>query len=92
MKRLKYTLSFIEVFFLFFVFLNSSIAGFGQPISKFDCPKCKCTLEDPCTYEEIKSYQLNGVSLTPVVHNSVMCDMDIFDIDLDLFLKKNIEN
>ena len=66
---------------------KSSLAdlGFtGHPISKFECPKCKCTIEDPCTLSEIALYQNNGVKLIPEPQNLIMCDMDIFDINLEI--------
>jgi len=69
------------VYFFLTLLFNSVNAGYGQPISKIECLKCKCTLE------EIELYRSNGVELIPKIQNFIMCDMDIFDINLDHLFK-----
>jgi|APSaa5957512622_1039677.scaffolds.fasta_scaffold43709_3 hypothetical protein len=70
--------SFVCLFLL--IIFSGVNAGYGQPISKTECSKCKCTYEEPCTLEEIEFYRNNNIPLMPKLDAAVMCDMDEFGI------------
>ena len=86
MDPLKLRGSFFVFILIFFIGSNStSNLGFtGRPITSLECPNCKCTFDNPCTYKQISLYRNKGIEIIPSYSPiPIMCNMDIIDINLD---------